>query len=162
MEKIKILVALFVSVMAFTGLINKIEKETKILYPTGYRNWVHVKSGVVGPGSPAAPKYEGITHIYANEAAMTGYRTGKFPKGAILVFDVLESHAGKNGINEGKRKFIDVMVRDTFLYASTGGWGFEEFETKSTGILTPAQQGTCFSCHQSQKGRDFVFSVFRE
>ena len=162
MEKIKILTALFVSVLLFTGVISNIEKESTIQYPTGYRNWVHVKSGVVGPGSPAAPKYEGITHIYANEAAMMGYRTGKFPQGAIIVFDVLESNVGKNGINEGKRKFIDVMVRDTVLYASTGGWGFEEFDTTSTAILTEVQKRECFNCHQSQKGRDFVFSGFRE
>lgn len=40
---------------------------------------------------------------------MEGYKAGD---GSILVFDVQEAVSKDNVINEGKRRLIDVMVRD--------------------------------------------------
>lgn len=164
MKKLKVLVVLTFTITLLSGFVRFNADKYRIAYPYGYRNWTHVKSSVVGASSPAAPKYEGITHIYANPLAMTGYKTGNFPNGSVIVFDVLESNSGKNGISEGQRKFIDVMVRDSVLYASTGGWGFEEFDkdTKDKGILKEEQKAACFKCHNSQKEKSFVFSSYRQ
>lgn len=164
MKKLKVLLVFFLVFSCFSAFIKQGTEKFKIAYPTGYRNWVHVKSNIVGASSPAAPKYEGFTHIYANSVAMIGYKTGNFPNGSIIVFDVIESRTGKNGISEGSRKFIDVMVKDTALYAQSGGWGFEEFDkdTKDAGILKEEQKATCFKCHDSQKEKGYVFSTFRE
>jgi hypothetical protein len=57
-------------------------------YPAGYRTWVHVKSARVNHRSPTAGRYGGLHHIYANKEAMEGYRTGKFPDGSIIGFDL--------------------------------------------------------------------------
>ena len=61
--------------------------DAPIAYPEGFRAWTHVSSGVVGPKSPAAPKYEGVHHIYANATALEGYRTGRWADGAVIVYD---------------------------------------------------------------------------
>lgn len=95
---------------------------------------------------------------------MEGYRTGIFPDGAIIVFDVIDTVGTKAGINEGERKFIDVMVRDKTFYADTGGWGYEEFDrnNKRSGILSDAAKAKCFQCHASRKNNDYIFSAYRE
>lgn len=159
---ISVLLAAGATIILFS--FTKRKTDATIDYPDGYRHWEHVKSSIVGPASPAAPKYEGFTHIYANPLAIKGYQTGKFPDGAIIVFDVLEKISLKTGEKAGKRKFIDVMVRDSKRFENTGGWGFQEFfdSTGKTGVLTTAEQQKCFSCHATQKEREYVFSKYEQ
>ena len=85
---------------------------TQVPYPDGYRNWAHVKTALIQEGSPAFGHWGRFRHIYGNAKAMEGYKAGKFDDGSILVFDVLEAVSKDNVINEGKRRLIDVMVRD--------------------------------------------------
>lgn len=131
-------------------------------YPSGYRSWVHVKTGIVGKDSPKFKKYEGIHHIYANPKAMEGFENGVFPDGSVIVFDLLEA-SEKSGItSEGPRRFIDVMHKDSKKFVKTAGWGFEEFNGNSTTerLLTEENAISCSACHASQK--DHVFSNFRK
>src|SRR5260370_1322716 len=116
-----------------------------IQYPEGFRRWVHVKSGLVGPQNPALQHYVGLHHIYANEIAMQGYAAGQFPDNSVLVFDLLETRDNGGITTEGPRRFIDVMKRDRQLYAATGGWGFEEFGGDGqTGSLTAEAKTNCY------------------
>jgi hypothetical protein len=50
------------------------------------------------------------------------------------------------------------MVKDSGQYASTGGWGFAQFDDGKPAAET--MQKTCFSCHETVKGRDFVFNRY--
>src|SRR5262245_27932031 len=75
--------------------------------PAGYRTWAHVKSALVGPQSPIYKRYGGLHHIYANEKAMAGYRTGQFEDGSVIVFDLLETKESAGVTAEGARRFID-------------------------------------------------------
>jgi hypothetical protein len=103
-------------------------RESKpVAYPTGYRDFTHVKSMVIQQGHPLFEAFGGIHHIYANPIAVTGYRTGTFPDGSVIVFDLLEAPAEKGGITEGPRKVLAVMVKDQAAFKETGGWGFEGF-----------------------------------
>ncbi|GJQ21000.1 MAG: hypothetical protein HBSIN02_13550 [Bacteroidia bacterium] len=56
----------------------------------------------------------------------------------------------------------DVMVKDSALFASTGGWGFEEFDrnSKSDRNVHHDAPQQCFNCHSAE--RDLVFSTFRK
>ncbi len=129
----------------------------EVQYPEGYRSWTHVKSVVNVPS--------GYHHVYANALAMEGYRTGKFPNGSVIAVDFLEMIDNKTAINEGKRRYVDVMVKDTLHYAATGGWGFEEFDgsSKSTRKVTQVKaHATCYTCHTKRSANDFVFSEYRE
>ena len=47
-------------------------------YPEGYRLWTHVKSMTIHPGHPLEDPFLGIHHIYANPAALEGYKSGSF------------------------------------------------------------------------------------
>jgi len=144
---------------SFTWIENKLSKD--ILIPEGYRNWTHVKTAI---SNPSFATHSGFHHIYANPKAIEGYKTGKFPDGSIIVFDVLESVPQKSGdIYEGKRKLIDVMVKNSIQFKETGGWGYEEFiynDSLETKALHPAKN-QCFSCHNNQKEKDYIFSIYR-
>ncbi len=135
-----------------------------IAYPLNYRQWVHVKSALIGPQNPIYERYGGIHHIYANEKAMTGYRTGQFPDGSVIVFDLLETSASAGVTTEGQRRFIDVMEKDSKRFAQTGGWGFEEFrgDSQTDRVLTAEARTACYNCHARQKNQDSVISNFRK
>jgi hypothetical protein len=140
--------------------------EAPIPYPEGFRDWTHVTSGLVGPGSPAAPKFEGVHHIYANAKALEGYRTGRWPDGAVIVYDQWTAVKGAaEATGAGERKFIDVMVRDTRRFAATGGWGYAEFmgpERRRMSDIEANPKG-CDGCHEKNApGGDRVFSQYRE
>ena len=135
-----------------------------VQYPLNYRAWAHVKSALIGPQSPIYESYGGIHHIYANDKAIEGYRTGQFQDGSVIVFDLLETRESAGVTAEGPRRFIDVMSKDTSRYADTGGWGYEEFkgDSQTERSLTGMAKAACFKCHAQQKNRDFVFSSFRK
>lgn len=133
-------------------------------YPDGFREWVHVKSAVITP-SHAAYKTEGdLHHIYANKAAVDGYRSGTFADGAVIAYELLETREAAGLVSEGPRRRLDVMVRDRARYADTGGWGFERFlgDSQTDRAVRDQAATMCFSCHAKQKARDFVFSRIRE
>ncbi len=44
-----------------------------------------------GPKAPPLQPRGGIHHIYANEKALDGYETSKFPDGSVIVYDLLET-----------------------------------------------------------------------
>jgi len=135
-----------------------------IPYPAGYRLWAHVSSALIGPQNPAFNHSGGIHHIYANEKAMEGYHTGRFPDGSVLVADFLETRENAGVTTEGPRRRIDVMVKNSKRYADTGGWGFEQFrgDSQTDRLVTAETAASCFACHSKQKERDSVFSVFRK
>ena len=135
----------------------------EVAYPDGYRDWNHVKSMVIGPGHPLYEAFGGIHHIYANPPALEGYRSGTFPDGAVIVFDLLATEEADGAIVEGGRKVVGVMVRDQPAHAATGGWGFEAFSGDSTSerLVGGNAAEACFACHEAQATPDFVFSTLR-
>jgi Cytochrome P460 len=132
-------------------------------YPKGYRDWTHVKSMVINPGHPLHAAFGGIHHIYANDAAMRGYRSGRFADGAVIVFDLLDAKSADNTVQEGARKVVGVMRRDSRRHAATGGWGYEGFKGDSTSERAVGANAAtaCHACHEAQKDKGYVFSAYR-
>lgn len=144
----------------------------EVAYPDGYRTWRHICSAILPPKQedatratsekkPAAP-HGLIHHVYANEPALEGYRTGHFPEGAVLIADwfVLEPRGPE--LIQGPRKSINVMVRDV-RYAATGGWGFEDFDQDShtKRNVGPNSVQMCYDCHRHAKDHEYVFSQLK-
>jgi len=134
-----------------------------VSYPKGYRHWTHVKSMVIQPGHGLYEAFGGIHHLYANAGALRGYQRGRFPDGAVIVFDLLEAKSADNTIQEGARKVLGVMVKDTRRYAATGGWGYEGFkgDSQTERAVGKNAASACFGCHDGQKAQDYVFSKMR-
>ena len=136
--------------------------EADVPYPEGYRGWAHVKSTLIGPSAPSFATNGGLHHFYANQKALEGYRTGRFPDGAVLIDDLLEL-TEKGGVSsEGSRKRVAVMLKNSAKFADTGGWGFEVFKGDGTvAALTSEAKAACFKCH-SGAPRESVWSEIRK
>jgi hypothetical protein len=158
-EKMKravlLLATMFLMVPAFAA--------KQVSYPAGFHDWQHVKSMVINKGHPLFDLVGGVHHIYANPKAMKGYKSGEFPNGAVIVFDLFEAKEADNAILEGAHKAVIVMEKGSKSFAQTGGWGFEVFDPKTKkGTLDAKAAQDCFACHTQQKDKDFVFSQQRE
>jgi hypothetical protein len=145
-----------------TGLAFACDTDTQAPFPAEYRQWAVTKSLVLGPEHKNFAINGGFHHYYANQKAMQGFRTGRFPEGSVVVDERLEARQEAGGTFEGPRKSVAVMEKGTTRYESTGGWGFDVFtgEDRTKGA-SASVRAACFSCHSQRKDHDFVFSEFR-
>jgi hypothetical protein len=132
-------------------------------YPNDFRGWVHVKSALLTTAHPAFQSEGGLHHIYANPKATEGYKTGQFPDGSVIVYELLETHEKDGVVSEGTRRRVDVMLKDTAAYGSTGGWGFERFPgaSQTDRAVRDSARAMCFECHSHAQEHGFVFSRMR-
>jgi hypothetical protein len=151
------------AILALTATATLAATVPEVPYPANYRSWTHVKSMVIEPGHSLHAAFGGIHHLYANDKAMAGYRSGKFGDGAVIVFDLLEAPAKDHAVTEGARKVVGVMHKDARKYAATGGWGFEGFagDSQSERVVGANAATACFACHQAQSASGYVFSRYR-
>lgn len=150
--------------LGFAAVTVAAAAESDVPYPTGYRDWHHVKSMVIEEGHPLYAAFGGIHHLYANDKALVGYRGDTFPDGAVIIFDLLEGVRDGNAITEGARKVLGVMHKDASRFAATGGWGFEGFGggDPANRVVGKDAASACFDCHQPQKAQDYTFSRLRD
>lgn len=124
--------------------------------PTGYRQWE-----LIAP-SHEAGDFNELRSILGNAIAMTAYREGTlpFPDGAILVklaWKREPSSEFAGAFVPGHATTVQIMVKDSKRYASTGGWGFGRFIDGRA--VDRAHHETCFGCHQANvKDHDLVFT----
>ena len=131
-------------------------------YPVEYRSWAVVKTSLVGPQARNFATRGGFHHFYANDKAMEGYRTGKFPDGSIIVDEGVIAEEAQGVTAEKGRRSLDVMHKDSGRFQSTGGWGYDHFEGDSqTSVASAEVRTACFTCHSQRKDHDFVYSTFR-
>ena len=151
------------ALLGATALVALAGDAAPVPYPEGYRHWMHVKSMVIQPGHPLHEAFGGIHHLYANKKAEKGYRSGQFPDGAVIVFDLLEAKSADNTVQEGARKVVGVMHRDAKRYATTGGWGYEGFkgDSKSERAVGANAATACYTCHAAAKQKNDIFSTLR-
>lgn len=157
--------AIGVIVTGLSGLVwsgTQAQSGSVVDYPEGYRGWQHLKTMLILPGHSLENPFQGIHHVYGNELAMQGQKTGSYADGAVLVFDLLAYEEGGNAIVEGARKLVGVMQRDSKAYAATGGWGFEGFAGDSKTERLVSDGGTsCYGCHTSVESSSYVFAKYR-
>ena len=160
----KVILTLLLTVVLTGGLALRAQFDNTTSFPKEFRRWAHVKSVLVGPQSAAFATEGGIHHIYANEKALQGYDSGMFPDGSVLVYDLLETKEVAGNTIEGPTRRVDVMVKKSERFRSTGGWEFMSFPggNQSAKKLTAERQATCSACHSNRKDHDFVFSEFRK
>ncbi|CAB3768620.1 cytochrome C oxidase subunit III [Burkholderia sp. MSh2] len=124
--------------------------------PPGYRKWE-----MVAPAEEAAPLDE-LRVVLGNPVAIRALEqaTLPFPDGAILVklaYKRRQSDEFAPATVPGHATTVQVMVKDSRRYASTGGWGYGRFIDGVPADI--GQHQTCFACHQARvKNHDDVFT----
>ena len=135
--------------------------------PPGYRDWRLI----------SVAREEGdlddIRAVLGNDMAIEAYRerTRPFPDGAIIVrlaWTYLSSDENNKAFGKSQsfvagppKNGVQFMVRDSQKYASTGGWGYSQFDDGKP-LTDQATLQRCFDCHQAVKDgdRDFVFTHY--
>ncbi len=132
--------------------------------PPGYRDW-RLISVAHEEGS-----LNDLRAILGNDVAIKASREGKlpYPDGTIIArlawsYDPLEESSKAFGSLQSfvagpPKNGVQFMVKDSRKYASTGGWGFAQFDDRKP--ASEAVHNTCFSCHATVKARDFVFNRY--
>jgi Cytochrome P460 len=135
-----------------------------IKLPPGYRDWRLISV------AHEAGNLDDLRAILGNDVAIKAYRQGKlpFPDGTVIarlawsytpseqndkVFGRTQSHVAgppKNG--------VQFMVKDSKQYASTGGWGYAQFNDGKPASETV--HDTCSPCHQALPDHDQVFTHY--
>lgn len=127
-----------------------------VTIPPGYRKWE-----MVAPAEEAAPLDE-LRVVLGNPVAIRALEqaTLPFPDGTILVklaYKRKQSDELPSATVPGQATTVQVMVKDSRRYASTGGWGFGRFINGVPADI--GQHQTCFACHQARvKNHDYVFT----
>ena len=132
--------------------------------PPGYRDWRLISV------AHEEGNLNDLRAILGNDVAIKASREGKlpFPDGTIIArlawsYDPLEESAKAFGRPQSfvagpPKNGVQFMVKDSKKYASTGGWGFAQFDGgKPAG---EAMHRTCFPCHETVKARDFIFNRY--
>jgi hypothetical protein len=132
--------------------------------PAEYRDW-----GLISVAHEEGHLND-LRAVLGNDVAIRAYREGRlpFPDGTVIarlawrytpseennkIFGRSQSFVAGAPVNG-----IQFMVKDSRKYASTGGWGFAQFnDGKAVG---EALRDTCFSCHQPVVARDFIFTPY--
>ena len=158
------MILLLAAAVSYGGSFLLAQLDDAAPFPKEFRKWAHVKSVMVGPQSAAFATEGGIHHIYANEKALEGYETGKFPDGSTIVYDLLETKQVAGNTIEGPTRRIDVMVKESERFRATGGWRFMSFPggNPADGKLSAERQAACAACHAKRNEHDSVFSEFRK
>jgi Cytochrome P460 len=176
-------VALAGVVASRTPASGQADGETAPIYgiklPPGYRDWPLISVARVGiPLNDLRAKL-------GNDVAIKAYREGRlpFPDGTIiarLAWNQATSEENNKLVGRflerggmsadavqkllaesvvaGAPTNVQFMVKDSRKYASSGGWGFAQFNDGKP--ADEAVHKTCFSCHEPAKERDFVFTRY--
>jgi len=135
-----------------------------IKIPPGYRDWKLISV------AHEEGNLNDLRAVLGNDIAVNAYREGKypFPDGTLIarlawryvpseennkVFGRTQSFVAGSPTNG-----VQFMVKDSRKYASTGGWGFAQFNDGKP--ADEAVHRTCFPCHEPAKDRDFVFTRY--
>ncbi len=162
------------AVLALTGVViyrahpsAHADEEAAPIYgikiPAGYRDWKLISV------AHEEGKLNDLRAVLGNDMAIEAYREGKvpFPDGTIiarLAWSYIPSEENNKVFGRaqsfvaGPATNVQFMVKDSTKYASTGGWGFAQFNDGKP--ADEAVHNTCFACHVPVKARDFVFTHY--
>ena len=130
--------------------------------PSGYRDW-----RLISVAHEEGPLND-LRAILGNDAAIKAYREGTlpFPDGTIiarLAWNFAPSTENNRAFGRLQsfvagppKEGVQFMVKDSRKYASSGGWGFAQFDNGAPAAGSALKD--CFSCHGAAGAPDYVFT----
>ena len=146
-----------------------------LLLPKNFHEWVYVGSpltpNALNGGEAGFPEYH---NVYIEPCSYETYKkTNIFPDGTIFFKELQLAQPAQEpdgsrtepsgrGYFPGALNGADVTVKDTKRFASTGGWGYFDFnhhEPKAPTATVKAQE-ECAFCHIASAKKDEVWTQF--
>lgn len=148
-----------------TGARTEIPTKRQLNRPMGGRQMA------LSPPSVAheAGELNDLPAILGNDIAITAYRGGAlpFPEGTIIAragWDYVPSEGNdkvfgrpQSFVAGAPKEGVQFMVKDSTKYASTGGWGFAQFNDGKP--VDAAMLKACFLCHEPAKHDDHLHAL---
>lgn len=129
-----------------------------IPYDPDYKNWQPLS---------ISDRFENGTMrvIFGNNIAVEAAKTNQirpWPDGARIAKALWTQVRDSSGnVRTGTFVQLDLMIKNSQKYASTGGWGFARFKTlKMIPYGTSSMFASeCINCHRPMKNEDYVFTI---
>ena len=140
------------------------DKDGKLLFPSDYRDWTFLSSGLDMSYSalPSMASGHMFNNTFVPRAAYQQFlKTGTWPDRTIIL---LENRGGGTDVSINKRGVVqttEVMGYEAHVKDARfkGGWAFFGFDGNK-----PAEEidhsASCYSCHQSHAAADTTFVQF--
>jgi hypothetical protein len=166
-SRTRVLLLVLVAGAASLGvLLAQAQKKPAIAYPAypnDPRKWRHVRSMVIfSKEHKLFDRFGGLHNVYVNDLGWPSLQHGRaYADGSMLALELYDISTPRGAIEPRGRKALYLMKKNSKLYPDTGGWGFEVFQGYQTaGSLKDMKE--CFSCHASQKSKDYVWSDYMQ
>jgi hypothetical protein len=135
--------------------------EGRLMFPTQYREWVYLTSGVDMSYSPTAMDHTMFDNVFVNPDAYRAFlETGTWPDKTMLVLEARMA-GSKASINKsGHYQTGEVMGREVHVKDSArGGWAFFGFDGDGPAKMI-SKEASCYSCHEQHAAVDTTFVQF--
>ena len=145
-------------------------KEAKLVIvttiPPGYRDWKFVSA------AHEAGALNDIRVVIGNDKAIKAYREAKpFPEGTIIgrvAWKMVPSEENNRTFGQAQSFvpgdapdwYLQFMEKNTRKYATTGGWGYSNFDKDLRPLTDEKTMYSCFTCHQAVEARDYIFTKY--
>jgi hypothetical protein len=138
----------------------------RLVFPTNYREWVYLSSGVDMNYNPAFQKMDHsmFDNVFVNPEAYKSFlQTGTWPDKTMLVLEVRMA-ADHGSINKqghfqtGDVMGLEIHVKDESRF-SPGKWSFFGFADDKPATAF-AKDMPCYSCHEQHGAVDTTFTQF--
>jgi hypothetical protein len=138
----------------------------RLKFPSGYREWIYLTSGVDMSYSPQAGMNMGgsiFDNVFVNPEAYRAFlETGTWPDKTVMVLEARKA-GSKSSINKkGHFQTEEIMTREVHVKDEArfpGKWAFFGFDNEVAGELFP-KEATCYSCHEQHAAVDTTFVQF--
>lgn len=141
-------------------------KDGGLVFPSKYREWVYLSSGVnmsYNPQNGNAQARSIFDNVFVNPEAYRSFLdSGTWPDKTVLVLEIRMAQS-KGSINHNgyyqssTLNGVEAHVKDETRFP--GKWAFFGFSNDSSGKLIP-QSADCYSCHVNHGAVDTTFVQF--
>jgi len=145
-------------------------KEGELSFPSDYREWVFLGSGLgmtYGPAAPRPGENPSFDNVFVNPSAFARFKeTGRWPDGTVFALEVRYS-TSHGSINQGGHyqsdlAALEVHVKDSKRFKegmAFFGFGGGVAPPSATAPALPADAG-CIACHVKSGAVDATFVQF--
>ena len=135
-----------------------------LMFPSDYREWVFLSSGLDMSYSPQAPMDGAhmFNNVFVPRADYEAFlKTGTWPDRTVLMLENRGGATNRSILKHGQIQTAEVMGLEAHVKdAAHGGWAFYAFD----GDLKPAaaipRGASCYPCHEAHGAVDTTFVQF--
>lgn len=137
-----------------------------LIFPTDYREWVFLSSGLDMSYSPKASASGAhvFNNVFVPKAAYEDFlKTGTWPDKTVLMLENRGGATNTSILKHGEIQTTETMgleahVKDTARFQ--GGWAFFSYDDDLKPAAEIASTASCYSCHEAHGAVDTTFVQF--